>query len=195
MLRRKGPGVTLIECSMVSGVLAVLAAVVVPTTARVRDGLHTRSCQRNLQQIGVAWRAYQEDYDGMTVPVAGGQYVLGRELPAVRPEATWQGCLYPYVSHAGVFVCPAKDPRVPDRLPATASYGLNAQVSARALRDISQPAETVAVADCDRFSVLIAPSTADEALQRHLPAGRHLGGSNLLFADGHVKWGGSALGE
>lgn len=49
---------TVVELAVVMGVIAVLLALVVPTTARIRASARAGKCQSNLRQMGLAASAY-----------------------------------------------------------------------------------------------------------------------------------------
>jgi len=55
---------TLIELLVVIGTIAVLAAVLLPVFASVRERARQTSCASNLHQIGTALTLYAQDYDG-----------------------------------------------------------------------------------------------------------------------------------
>ena len=62
---RRSGAFTLIELLVVIGTLAVLAAVLLPVFASVRERARQTSCASNLHQIGTALMLYAQDYDGL----------------------------------------------------------------------------------------------------------------------------------
>ena len=64
MSLRRRRAFTLVEILVVVGILALLAAILLPTFALVRDKARRTSCVSNLKQIGAAMAMYQADYDG-----------------------------------------------------------------------------------------------------------------------------------
>ena len=61
---RTGAGFTLIELLVVIAIIAILAAILFPVFARVRQKGYQASCQSNLKQIALAILAYADDYEG-----------------------------------------------------------------------------------------------------------------------------------
>ncbi len=59
---------TLIELLVVISVIAILAAMLLPAIALVRDQALATRCRSNLHQIGLAAAAYPQDWDGLLVP-------------------------------------------------------------------------------------------------------------------------------
>jgi prepilin-type N-terminal cleavage/methylation domain-containing protein/prepilin-type processing-associated H-X9-DG protein len=138
-------GFTLIELLVVIAIIAILAAILFPVFAQVRESARSATCKSNLKQIGAAVAMYAQDYDEVTVPVTacGSQMLETGQLstePAVGPcgwTRWWVHLLHPYVKNFGIFNCPSAVPPVlayqgnipPPRpgVPGAAdlSYGLN----------------------------------------------------------------------
>lgn len=62
--RRRIRGFTLVELLVVIAVIAILASVLFPVFAKVKQAAHRAACLSNLKQIGYAVRMYQDDYSG-----------------------------------------------------------------------------------------------------------------------------------
>jgi len=93
-------GFTLIELLVVIAIIALLAAILFPVFAKVREKARQISCNSNLRQMGLAFAQYTNDYDD-TLP-CGQPTGIG----AAPQGFGWAGELYPYVKSAGVFACP-----------------------------------------------------------------------------------------
>lgn len=116
MGKKNGLGFTLIELLIVIAILALLAAVLLPVFARVREQAHRGACASNLSQVGLAFLQYTQDNNGTFPPVLGDKAV------------GWAGRIYPYVKNAAVYACP--DDNTPsvsaaDRTAVACSYSLN----------------------------------------------------------------------
>jgi prepilin-type N-terminal cleavage/methylation domain-containing protein/prepilin-type processing-associated H-X9-DG protein len=61
-------GFTLIELLVVIAIIGILAAILFPVFARARENARRSSCQSNLKQIGLAFSQYSQDYDEMLPP-------------------------------------------------------------------------------------------------------------------------------
>jgi prepilin-type N-terminal cleavage/methylation domain-containing protein len=90
---------TLIELLVVIAIIAILAAILFPVFAQVREKARSAACLSNLKQVGMATRMYSQDYDEVLVPnylFTSGSY-----------RAWWPDILAPYVKNQDVFVCPS----------------------------------------------------------------------------------------
>jgi prepilin-type N-terminal cleavage/methylation domain-containing protein/prepilin-type processing-associated H-X9-DG protein len=92
---RRQNGFTLIELLVVIAIIAILAAILFPVFAKVREKARQISCLSNMRQIGLGIQQYVQDNDEK-YPV-GSEGSLGQG---------WAGTVFPYVKSAGVFACP-----------------------------------------------------------------------------------------
>jgi prepilin-type N-terminal cleavage/methylation domain-containing protein/prepilin-type processing-associated H-X9-DG protein len=66
---RQENGFTLIELLIVIAIIAILAAIVVPSVATLREKARGATCQSNQRQIGIALASYAGDREDKLVPV------------------------------------------------------------------------------------------------------------------------------
>jgi prepilin-type N-terminal cleavage/methylation domain-containing protein len=113
-------GFTLIELLVVIAIIAILAAILFPVFAKVREKARQTACLSNEKQIGLAYMQYVQDYDetfefSQTFGVAG---------------AGWAGRVYPYVKSKQVYICPDDGWARPGWKPNIVSYAQNTNLSA-----------------------------------------------------------------
>ena len=61
----KTTGFTLTELLVVIGIMAIMIAMIVPTTQSLKEGNRVAQCSFKLQQIGNAIKMYHVDYHGV----------------------------------------------------------------------------------------------------------------------------------
>jgi len=117
---------TLIELLVVIAIIAILAAILFPVFAKVREKARQISCLSNEKQLGLGVMQYVQDNEETYPPgnvAPDSNSITGRG---------WASQLYPYVKSTSVFKCP-DDPTTPDtsvnppRVPV--SYALNTHMS------------------------------------------------------------------
>ena len=194
-------GFTLIELLVVIAIIAILASILFPVFARARENARRSSCASNLKQIGISLAQYTQDYDEKMPNIVQDTYWDIRFY--------WTGVVQPYIKSTQVFDCPSNLTEVPNA-PVPTNYVGNYAGAAYtptgpgatvvkgvfghplgkgiALSEISSPSTTISVTETDWMDQITSidiewnPGAANNLLY----AG-HLGTSNFLFADGHVK--------
>ena len=111
-------GFTLIELLVVIAVIALLAAILFPVFARVRENARRATCQSNLKQIGLGIAQYTQDYDGYlpegeiycwnaAAASCAAQVPTAITFVANRYQTqTWMGEIYPYTNNSQIYYCP-----------------------------------------------------------------------------------------
>ena len=153
MLSGRRFGFTLIEILVVMGVIAVLAGILLPVLARIREKGNQTACASNLHQLGLAIFAYTEDSDEHhPVELTVSPFT---SVPPVITNAGWAGLIYPYVKNERPFVCP-DDPTgaITDTTRVPVSYALNSNLA-------SAPSEATLIAPVS--TVLLFEVSGDQA--------------------------------
>jgi prepilin-type N-terminal cleavage/methylation domain-containing protein/prepilin-type processing-associated H-X9-DG protein len=95
-------GFTLIELLVVVAIIAILAALILPTVSRAKSAAQIARCKSNEHQMGLALSVYHGDFEAF--PMRGLTAPPGKVL-------AWYDQLSPYVGKAkwgdGVYKCPA----------------------------------------------------------------------------------------
>ena len=197
-------GFTLIELLVVIAIIAILAAILFPVFARAREKARQTSCLSNLKQLGTSVLMYAQDYDEM--------YPLDLSTGAAdQVPGTWPNRVMPYVKNNQLFKC-ASDSRTPNAdftgcRTIAESYCWNALFGREstcgpyfgtlALAQVAAPAQCAILWD-DSANWLAAGWTAAydtidsadcaKSFDPDVCQGRHNGGDNFMFGDGHAKW-------
>jgi prepilin-type N-terminal cleavage/methylation domain-containing protein len=123
---------TLIELLVVIAIIAVLAAILFPILSRAREAGRRTKCASNLHQIGLAHKAYVEDWDGCYIPNVYGIVEDGNPL-------AWKVKFKVYTKEEGVFHCPSYHPREYHSV----DYMFNAELAAWCVGLVANPAKCV----------------------------------------------------
>jgi prepilin-type N-terminal cleavage/methylation domain-containing protein/prepilin-type processing-associated H-X9-DG protein len=195
---------TLIELLVAIAIIAILAAILFPVFAKAREKARQTSCASNLRNLGAAVLMYAQDYDE--------QFPLAAYAGAGFTFFTWHDLTDPYSKNTDIWHCPSSQVSKKDQGgKVTTHFGYNVRYlttiqpdfsnanghTAVSLAAIQSPAETVLLVDAkasisgswcgDDGKFLLPPSAADAHCWGR-PNPLHSEGSNLLWADSHVKW-------
>jgi len=122
----KHKGFTLIELLVVIAIIAILAAILFPVFAQVREKARQISCVSNLKQIGLGILQFNEDYDE--------HFPMVDFIPTNGPELRWYQAVGPYIKNGstygdgyyngagGIWTCPDLS------VPQPGNYGANWQL-------------------------------------------------------------------
>ena len=202
----KQHGFTLIELLVVIAIIAILASILFPVFAKAREKARQSSCLSNVKQLAMGVRMYSDDYDG-TMPWVQTAVVWGYQ--GNLNMYSWLQVIQPYIKNTQINKCPSGPGY------AITHYSFNACAmslptgtitgisGAYTLDSPASPAETfmlfdaggpntswsdASVGDADPTNEnQISGDTSDGANYFILP-GRHNGGNNIAFMDGHTKW-------
>ena len=197
-------GLTLVELLVVTAIIAVLAAILVPVVARAREKGRQGVCGAHLRQLGMAHLQYAADHEDRLPPAL--RVIPGPGVWPHRPAVTWRWCIQPYVRSRDVLYCPSSPvrdfaPAYPD-WPGDAGYamgythalGLTPGATLPVehgvpLADVQAPAAWLLLGEGDGGPLIgYARATTHGFRPWYEASFRHHGGSLYLFGDGHLRW-------
>lgn len=189
-------GFTLVELLVVIAIVAILAAILFPVFSKAREKAREINCTSNMRQVGLAVRMYLQDWD--------------EHYP---PASMWKTRLQPYMKNTDLFKCPSR-PQLPwyyghgynigyagvyppaygfIELTSLLPGGIpNPNAPGRSDSSIAFPSMKIFAVEWDRCNA--GPPVGPVGLFHNGATSYwavcrvHNGGSNILFADGHVKW-------
>jgi len=197
---QKQSGFTLIELLVVIAIIAILAAILFPVFAKVREKARQTSCLSNEKQIGLAYLQYVQDFDER-FPI--DYYGLNR-VDDKGVGLCWSEAMVSYMKSPQLLTCPSDSKSVsvdPNPYGFTRrSYAMAHNLSYAAIAQISSPALTVVLGERSKESGTIPAQwhwwseVVDFGDQINW---RHNNTANFLYADGHAKnivWSGNVNG-
>jgi prepilin-type N-terminal cleavage/methylation domain-containing protein/prepilin-type processing-associated H-X9-DG protein len=197
---RRDAGFTLIELLVVIAIIAILAAILFPVFARAREKARQSACLSNVKQLSLGIQMYTQDYDEFYPPA----YNYGSGLQ-------WIYVVEPYVKNDQVFQCTSFKR-------SSWGIGVNPQICVldrdapyvfRSMAEIEEPSTTMVLCcsstyylhrtgyvhayvpgtACGRDPVDVDSRFADYGYKiPDFENGRHNGGNNVGYCDGHAKW-------
>jgi prepilin-type processing-associated H-X9-DG protein len=180
-----------VELLVVVAVIAVLAALLFPVLARAREQARQSTCLSNLRQMGQAHLLYLQDWDERFL--AWWQPGPPRPEP-FGPRLYWPELLRPYLGHEGVYSDPSFSwPGAPEGEIKLADYALPTWgPSGRGTREkpyFRWPGPGLSLAGVARpaHTVVLLDGWTTTQYSHALGVGRHSGGIQVAFLDGHVQ--------
>lgn len=172
--RRSRLAFTLIELLVVIGIIALLAALLVPVIGRSQERGRSAACLSNLRQVGIALQLYVDDNHNK-LPVMYDALIGTNGTPATNSFATIDVVLSNYLGNARVLACPSDKKNVYAQ--TRSSYAWNTLVNGQDATRI-----TIFAMDFDPHNI---PLVFDkEAFHSGVGQGK---GVNYLYADGHIR--------
>jgi prepilin-type N-terminal cleavage/methylation domain-containing protein/prepilin-type processing-associated H-X9-DG protein len=192
-------GFTLIELLVVIAIIAILAAILFPVFARARENARRASCMSNLKQIGLGVMQYTQDYDEK----------MPSRVNFGTQTQNWREVIQPYVKSTQLFACPSNTgntlttyPRYDNNGPKR-SYSINGDNTniggtaptgnngdAASLSGIASVSQVILVGETAagwEYPEMYVGAPDATAFANAMFTPGHLGNSNYLFVDGHVK--------
>ncbi len=167
---------TLVELLIVIAIIALLAGILFPVFAKVREGGRKVACNSNLHQLGLAFAQYTTDYGGRYPgsgpyqslagvnswgPTGGGvgnggNWVAGVDKEGLTDDAgkyidgrkanVAAGALFPYTKAESIYFCPS----VANGSDKGLSYSMNCAVTAINQVRVRTPSDIVLLVDEDK---------------------------------------------
>ncbi len=205
---RSSSGFTLIELLVVIAIISILASMLFPAFSRAREQARKIVCTSNLRQIGLGIAQYTQDWDEKYP--AGYPFFAPQSIST--PSLSLVQVIDPYVKSTQVWSCPSWQGKYTGAVPN--AVGNYAFVTSPTNNIIGIPGSPLPALNASSLAALdeptifpmlfcgIAPSQATEA-DGVTPAPRMnahtglsdstwrvsgVGGTTVLFADGHTKY-------
>jgi prepilin-type N-terminal cleavage/methylation domain-containing protein len=159
---------TLIELLVVIGIIAILAALLLPVLGRVKESGRATACLSNLRQIGLALQMYVQDNNNRLPNMRDKSVTLTNSLPS--PDMV----LSNHLGNVKVLKCPS-DSEVYQK--TASSYSWNSLLNGQDAEHLSalgidfDPHQIPLMYDKEKFHSARGPNKAQ----------------NFLYADGHIK--------
>lgn len=182
-------GFTLFELLVVMALVVVLAAILFPVLARVREMGRRAVCVSNIKQIGGAVTMYSQDWDGILPPGA-----LVYPAFAGGDPGEWYLVIQPYARNRDILRCPTKPSA--DIIAYGWNYrnfgyyyGQHGLGWCTVKGHVAEPAGTILLGDNEDLEARDVANVRylySDLQSRRLRAARHSGGGVYWYLDGHA---------
>lgn len=180
-IRRDAQGFTLIELLCVIGIIALLASMLTPALQVARQKAQSAACFANLRQIGIAVNLYIGEHDN-TYPYIQFDPKNPIDYGADVEVKTMLETLRPYGLTEDTMKCPTDiaDPN----LNYYGKMGAGSSYMWYPIKDGDSKTDTTIFRR--RGAVSVPPSHIRQVTDGYTLI--HNGHTNVLYADGHVRW-------
>ena len=199
-------GFTLVELLVVLAIIAILAALLLPSLARAKDKARSIACEGNLKQLQVGYKMYADDHndwlaqnisrmhfpDQINLP---GSWVLGNAKDDASTTNVLAGSLSEYVKSAATYRCPSDDSTVTGRpgLKRNRSYSIHLWLNSDLLDGTYADTAQTNAFNLRRYSRIVdaPPSTAWVFIEEHeqtIDDGVFIFGNPWAFPGGPDFW-------
>jgi prepilin-type N-terminal cleavage/methylation domain-containing protein/prepilin-type processing-associated H-X9-DG protein len=204
---------TLIELLVVIAIIAILAAILFPVFTQAKEAAKATACLSNMKQVGLGLLLYEQDNDDrMFFRTVSAKSVGRTRVPnptfmskTVNPDLyyqdQWYSLLLPYTKSTRIYACPS-DPQPTMSPDATGnptiprSYIVSSAIEDLTASQVQNTTLSIVVSEkwstagdtwVDQMDGDMLPQQTDPNQMNNI-AGRHSGGMNNAFFDGHAKW-------
>ncbi len=207
-------GFTLIELLVVIAIISILSSMLLPTFAKAKESARKVVCNSNLKQVKMAVSIYAMDYDErfpVAWPFWAGQANQQLAVPALQQNL--RTVLGQYAKHPGIWWCPTWEGKnsynafgnpnggsVDFIVPGNGRNNELIGIPIHPQTGFSTSYSDAALSDPAAYPMLFCGSPfgggpcgslnahADVGNECNFFQGTALGGTNVAFGDGHVKY-------